>query len=359
MTLKFSRIPAEGNPPIVAELNAFPAGHKVLRVKHELVEQNGALVGGVLQSLRTLANLIGLAALLTNASSLHAIMAGGEFDQPTDLPSNRLDPVTTTSPFNFVGGLEMTVNSTRFYGSAVALSPHWVLTAGHNVDTNDDGQPDAGLSASFHLPGFGSYTTTSFLTHPSFTGFGKPTIHYDLALLHFTDPLPATLNFPPLGLTMGIGDPFALVGFGRSGFGSYGYTTQAGVENRRIGYNTLESLQTATSGDSTLYRYTFHAPDDPASLGNDLETLIGPGDSGGPALTAWGDAHALVGINTFTEGFGGRFGDIGGGVLLEDYWGWISSTTGLALVPEPQAFALWLAILALVCAGLRSRRRPD
>jgi len=74
-------------------------------------------------------------------------MAGGEFDLPTDFPSNRLDPLTTMSPFNFVGGLEMTINSSRFFGSAVALSPNWVLTAGHNVDTNDDGQPDPGLTA--------------------------------------------------------------------------------------------------------------------------------------------------------------------------------------------------------------------
>jgi hypothetical protein len=27
----------------------------------------------------------------------------------------------------------------------------------------------------------------------------------------------------------------------------------------------------------------------------------------------------LVGINTFTEGYGGRFGDIGGGVLVDPY----------------------------------------
>ncbi|NCQ36352.1 hypothetical protein GW813_15020 [bacterium] len=46
MALKFFRIPAEGSPPIEAELNAFLAGHKVLRVKHELVERESWL-GGV------------------------------------------------------------------------------------------------------------------------------------------------------------------------------------------------------------------------------------------------------------------------------------------------------------------------
>jgi hypothetical protein len=283
-------------------------------------------------------------------------MAGGEFDLPTDFPSNRLDPLTTMSPFNFVGGLEMTINSSRFFGSAVALSPNWVLTAGHNVDTNDDGQPDPGLTASFHLPGFGSYTTNSFLTQPDFTGFGNPSIHHDLALLYFADPLPATLAFPALGLSMGIGDTLTLAGFGRSGFGSYGYTTQAGVENRRIGYNTVESLEISTTGEGALFRYTFHAPGNPASLGNDLETIIGPGDSGGPALALWNDHHALLGISTFTEGYGGRFGDIGGGIALNDYWGWISGTTGLALVPEPTAFMLVLFWGALVVITFRRRR---
>lgn len=33
-------------------------------------------------------------------------MAGGEFDLPTDFPSNRIDPLTTTSAYNFVGALD-------------------------------------------------------------------------------------------------------------------------------------------------------------------------------------------------------------------------------------------------------------
>lgn len=42
MALKFFRIPAEGSLAIEAELNAFLASHKVLRVKHELVERESA-----------------------------------------------------------------------------------------------------------------------------------------------------------------------------------------------------------------------------------------------------------------------------------------------------------------------------
>jgi len=45
-------------------------------------------------------------------------------------------------------------------GSATAISPNWVLTAGHNLDLDDNGSPDAGLSINFNLPGFGTYTVT-------------------------------------------------------------------------------------------------------------------------------------------------------------------------------------------------------
>ncbi len=45
----------------------------------------------------------------------------------------------------------------------------------------------------------------------------------------------------------------------------------------------------------------------------------------------------LIGINTYTEGYGGRFGDTGGGVLVEPYIDWISQTTG---IPEPSCFVM-------------------
>ena len=54
------------------------------------------------------------------------------------------------------------------------------------------------------------------------------------------------------------------------------------------------------------------------------------------------DGWELVGINTFTEGYGGRFGDIGGGVLVGPYSDWIISVTG---IPEPGIGVLMLAAL--------------
>lgn len=230
--------------------------------------------------------------------------------------------------------------ATFYRGSAVALSPHWVLSAGHNVDFNDDGAVDAGLAINLYLPGYGSYAASAFAINPAFTGFSNPSIQHDLSLLYFDDPLP-NLSFPSLGNSLINGDIATLVGFGRSGYGDYGYTTTASLTDRRFGFNVIDEFEPESGGDGLLFRYDFDASDTfgqtDGSLGNDLETIIGPGDSGG-ALVVDG---ALVGINTFTEGYGGLFGDYGGGIALNNEWDWIHQTTGLD-IPEPASALLLL-----------------
>lgn len=122
------------------------------------------------------------------------------------------------------------------------------------------------------------------------------------------------------------------------------------------------------SGRAEVFRYDFDAPVTTGiiggSLGNDIETIIGPGDSGGAALRQTVNGWELVGINTFTEGYGGRFGDTGGGVLVEPYIDWISQATG---VPEPSGFLMvsFSALLLmrrgrgdLVKSSSRGSRRP-
>jgi hypothetical protein len=147
-----------------------------------------------------------------------------------------------------------------------------------------------------------------------------------------------------------------LAGFGRSGFGDYGYTTFASLTERRTGQNVIDSLQLDDQGGGfpAIFRYDFDSPDSTAlpggSLGNNLETLIGPGDSGGPLLLDNGNGYSLVGVNTFIEGYGGRFGDIGGGIVLEPYLDWINQVTGLP-VPEPSGIALVIVgVLVSRCA---------
>ena len=293
---------------------------------------------------RALRLLLPVGGLFICSTSAFAILAGGEFDLPVDSPSSRLD---TEGAYGLVGALEINAGGYLYRGSAVALSPNWVLSAGHNVDFNDDGLVDAGLGIDFHLPGFGSYTASRSVAHPGFTGFNNPSILHDLSLLYFDDPLP-NLLFPTLGNSLSLGDTGTLVGFGRSGYGSYGYTTSASLTDRRVGCNVIDEL------NDGLFRYDFDDPVTGDGLGNDLETIIGPGDSGGALLVD----GALVGVNTFTQGYGGLFGDYGGGIALNDEWDWIHETTGLA-VPEPSS-ALLLVLGSgglLFCYRDRKRKR--
>lgn len=289
--------------------------------------------------------------LCAAASLQPMILAGDENSLPVDSPATRLDLLGAASPFNFVGALAVSSGGFNYKGSATAISPNWVLTAGHNLDLNDNGSPDAGLSIDFHLPGFGVFTASTFHTFPGFTGFGNPSIQRDLGLIYFENPLPTDLFFPTLSYDLQIGDEVVFVGFGRSGYGNYGYTTDASLTDRRVGYNVVDSFTADDLGGGfpALLRYDFDAADTfgmpGGSLGNDRESLIGPGDSGGPILLDIGSGYALAGVSTFTEGYGGRFGDMGGGIVLAPYLGWIGDTTGLA-VPEPAVW--WLLLVGLV-----------
>ncbi len=111
--------------------------------------------------------------------------------------------------------------------------------------------------------------------------------------------------------------------------------------DRILGSGILTNVNNLIQGDTNTAG---------GSLGNNLETIIGPGDSGGPALVPDGGGYAIAGVNTFVEGYGGQFGDIGGGVVLAPYVDWINSTMA---VPEPSA----CAVAMLGALFLRSARR--
>ena len=281
------------------------------------------------------------------------ILAGEEDGDPADSPVARLD---ADNQYPFVGGVSMRLGARSSTGSGVALSEEWVLTAGHNADFNDDGLGDAGMLMTFHLPAHGSFAVSEVHTHPDFAGFASPTLNDDLALLRLASPLPNGFSYPTLGPALVTGEEVVLVGFGRSGFGDRGFRTASGVTDRRFGSNVIDILSPDDDGGShlELFRYDF---DDESttgelggSLGNGIETMIGPGDSGGPALRVTSDGWDLVGINTFTQGRGGRFGDTGGGVVLAPYEGWIQGVTG---IPEPGVGIMMS--LAMILILLRRR----
>jgi len=305
---------------------------------------------------KNMAAAMGLIFILGTAQNIQAIMAGDENALPADSPANRLDPLGAASQFNAIGSLSISAGGFSYIGSATAISPNWILTAGHNLDLNDVGSPTPGLSINFNLPGFGTYSASSFYTCPGFTGFGNPSIQNDLGLIYLANPLPAGVLYPSLNGNLSTGTEFLMAGFGRSGYGNYGYTTSATVTDRRIGYNVVNSFQTdqGGAGFNAIFLYDFSSPDTTGqpggSLGNNLESIIGPGDSGGPALVADGSGYDIAGVNTFVEGYGGHFGDIGGGIVLAPYLDWISSVTAMP-VPEPSVFSLVILGMAILLLG--------
>jgi hypothetical protein len=301
---------------------------------------------------RYFAPALTLAAVWLPLQTANAILAGDENALPADSPADRLDTLGAASPFNAIGSLAISAGGFSYIGSATAISPNWILTAGHNLDLNDTGSPTPGLSINFNLPGFGTFAAASFYTCPGFTGFGNPSIQRDLGLIYLANPLPAGILFPSLNGTLTSGTQILLSGFGRSGYGNYGYTTLATLTDRRTGYNVVDSFQTddGGAGFNAVFQYDFDSPDTTGlpggSLGNNLETIIGPGDSGGPALVTDGNGYAIAGVNTFVEGYGGQFGDIGGGIVLAPYLDWIDTT--MIAVPEPSVFAITVLGLLII-----------
>jgi hypothetical protein len=80
-------------------------------------------------------------------------------------------------------------------------------------------------------------------------------VHHDLALLRLAAPLPASLSHPGLG-SVGLGEEVTLVGFGRSGYGDYGYLTSASLTDRRSGSNVIDRLDAGME----VFRYDFDDP---------------------------------------------------------------------------------------------------
>jgi hypothetical protein len=299
--------------------------------------------------------------LLISPINLFGLMAGsssGMFEE--DSPDLRIDSNAETSPFNSVGSLTIQSFGRTHRGTAVALSPFHVLTAGHNVDTDDDGVIDFGIELTFQVNAGAAqiYQPSLIHLHPDFSGFGNPDIHDDLAILKFDQPLPESLNFASLWTDpLEVGLQGSLVGYGRSGYGNIGYASLANPLDKRVGGNVVDGFFLDDEGSSRaeVFWYDFDNPSTfgqaGGSLGNTIETLIGSGDSGGPFFIEVEGAFSLAGINTFTQGAGlGRFGENGGGIWLAPYNDWIASVTA---IPEP---AVTMGILSLLSSAAVIKR---
>jgi hypothetical protein len=251
------------------------------------------------------------------------------------------------------------VNRGTYICTGTAIDTFHVLTAAHCVDINNDGNIDKkdGLrSITFHLnldtdAGTDavdvSIAAVSWDIHPDYTGFNRPSVNDDVAVITLGGSgVPASVpTYSVSTSAITAGTRLYMVGYGRSGDGVTGYTTNASFTIKRTGQNMADAFygqdDAGRSAANEVFRYDFDSATGNGSmggptLGNAIETTLGGGDSGGPSFALCSGCNAglassytIVGVNTFTQGANApKFGSLGGGTNVGPYSSWILGPHG-------------------------------
>jgi len=333
-------------------------------------------------------------------SPVPLIVAGA----PPDSPAARVDPNLPTSPYSGVVSINIRYSGLSFICSGTLVSKRDVITAGHCIDTDGNGtvidvsKPFAVSGNDVRVvfnsqptpgdPGRAIITAASVAMNPFYQGFGNcpyPTttdfcLNDDVAVIHMGQDAPDTAKIYRVynGPEIDTGQLDTMVGYGLSGDGINGYTVGPDFRTKRVGGNVmdlfdLDDEQHFASGPKEVWYSDFDGNGHDlfcdlfgvctAILPNNIETMLGGGDSGGPSFMDHFGELALIGNNTFGSNFGedgpvpGAFGNYFGGMLLGSYIPWLESVTGgaIGLVPEPSTYTLIL--LGLVLMGVAGRQR--
>lgn len=315
-----------------------------------------------------------------------------------DTPAARVDANEPTSPFSGVVSINIRYDGQSFICSGAMISRWHAVSAGHCVDTNGNGavvdinKPGNDVRVVFNATSAPGSAGRAIITankvdmHQDYAGFGKcPAgvsgfcVNDDVAIIRLSSPAPdEAKTYNLFRGQVNEGTVFTMVGYGTSGDGLNGYNVSPAFRVKRTGKNVFDFAETDDEAnfsgaspkevwyadfDGTLADGTkVDTFCDPSvlgvsvcgeSLGNEIESNIGGGDSGGPSFVMVDGEYQLVANNTFGFAMGyspkGGFGDGMGGILLKPYLDWIDATA----VPEPGS----LGLAALGLAGLIGARR--
>jgi len=231
-------------------------------------------------------------------------------------------------------------------GTATVIGNREIITAAHVVDLNGDGRVDRkdGITGVYFILNAGGDETSKiavakFDLDPNFTGFNRPAVNDDLAILTLAEDVPEGIPIYSLpGSDLLTDSVVTMVGYGRSGDGVQGYTTNVSLTVKHIGQNTVDAFygqdDKGQSAANEVYRFDFDGPTGNGplggpTLGNQRESQLGTGDSGGPLFISSGGQYLLVGVNAYVQGsHAPKFGSTGGGMNLYAYLDFINSVLG-------------------------------